>query len=138
MSEYKPGYHPNSRKNLLSKPPEGAARAGGLASVKARKELNFIGKVLKKTLHMEVPEEKVKQINRALGTNHKTMTAATAATIVQLAKAINDGDTNAYKAVVDTALKTISLQTDEEGLKVEVSGQISYVEALKKFEGEKF
>lgn len=100
MSTYKPGQHPNSKKNLLSKPPKGAARKGAYAAMAAKKKKKEIRDVLEYLLHIPIQPGRTKKLKSIIESKSKNMTVFEGMAVAQIKKALA-GDTKAFKALVE-------------------------------------
>jgi hypothetical protein len=96
------GTNPNSLKNLLPRPPEGAQRKGALASNKAKKRKREIREITEYLLGLPVQPGRAEKIKNLVDAKTKNLSVVEAITIAQIKKAFT-GDTKAYLALMDTA-----------------------------------
>jgi hypothetical protein len=128
MSEDKRGQHPNSRKNLVAQPSKEACIAGGKAATKKRVKNRQIKETVQYLLNLPVQPGNTHTIRNILEAKSKNLSVMEAMVVAQIKKAVS-GDTTAFKALIET-----SGQKPAE--KLEVEGNISYIEKLRQVRGE--
>lgn len=92
--------HPNSLKNLLPKPPQGAQRKGGIARVKQEKKRKQIRDIVEFLINLPVNDGKVDRLKSIMDAKSKNLTVVEMMTIAQIKKAFS-GDTRAFEAVTN-------------------------------------
>ncbi|MFA5753586.1 MAG: hypothetical protein WC910_11010 [Bacteroidales bacterium] len=128
MAEEKRGQHPNSRKNLVAQPSKEACIAGGKAAAKKRVKNRQIKDTVRYLLNLPVQPGNTQTIKNILEAKSKNLSVMEAMVVAQIKKAVS-GDTTAFKALIET-----SGQKPAE--KLEVEGNISYIEKLRQVRGE--
>ena len=128
MAEEKRGQHPNSRKNLVAQPSKEACIAGGKAATKKRVKNRQIKDTVRYLLNLPVQPGNTQTIKNILEAKSKNLSVMEAMVVAQIKKAVS-GDTTAFKALIET-----SGQKPAE--KLEVEGNISYIEKLRQVRGE--
>lgn len=100
-TDYKPGTNPNSLKNLLPKPPAGAARKGAYAANKAKKRKRQMREAVEYLLTLPVQDgSKPQKLKNILEAKTKNLTVIEAMVVAQIKKAVT-GDTKAFNALLD-------------------------------------
>lgn len=132
MPTYKPGENPNSLKNLLPRPPAGAARKGAYAANKAKKRKRQMREAVEYLLTLPVQGgSKPQKLKYILEAKTKNLTVIEAMVVAQIKKAVN-GDTKAFNALLDTYGKQ-QLETPDTYESTEITEFIvSVKEAAKK------
>lgn len=100
MEDYPQGMHPNSLKNLLPKPPQGAQRKGGIARKKQEIKRKQIRDIVEYLINLPVNEGKVDKIKNIMEAKSRNLTVVEMMTIAQIKKAFT-GDTKAFEAVTN-------------------------------------
>jgi hypothetical protein len=113
LAEYEKGQHPNSRANLLPKPPQWATRKGAYASMKAKKKQKQIRDIVGYLLELPVSGGKVEKLRNILEAKTKNLTVIETITVAQIKKAVS-GDTRAFEALIDVAYNRNYQQIEDE------------------------
>lgn len=96
------GKNPNSLKNLLPRPPEGAQRKGGIESKRRRREKKQICEIVQHILDLPITDGKKERIKNVMEAKTKNLSVIETMVVAQIKKAVS-GDTKAFNALLEAS-----------------------------------